>query len=59
MLQAFYHIIIELPRFEYEIYYARNDYPDGIIYMSAQMKTKLIHYGDIMYLDSQKKSFNK
>ena len=49
----------ELPGFDYEIHYAEDGHPDGIMYMTAQMKNNLIRYGHIMYLDSQKRAFNK
>ena len=49
----------ELPGFDYEIHYAQDGYPDGIMFMTAQMKNNLMRYGDIMFLDSQNNSFNK
>ena len=49
----------ELPNFDYEIHYGHDNKPDGIMYMTSQMKNNLIRFGDIFFLDAQKRAFNQ
>ena len=45
--------------FCYCIWFDSNDKPIGICWMSSNMKKRLLRYGDIIFLDAQKRQYNK
>ena len=45
--------------FEYRVHYNKNGLPDGIVWMTLHMRNMLLQYGDILFLDSQNRQFNK
>ena len=49
----------ELPGFDYQIHYAKDGKPDGLMYMTLEMKWNLLRYGDILFIDAQMRAFNK
>ena len=49
----------ELPGFDYQIHYAKDGKPDGLMHMTLEMKHNLLRYGDVMFLDAQMRAFNK
>ena len=50
---------VEQHNFDFKIHYGVDGRPDAILYMTAQMKLNLIRYGYVLYLDAQKRPFNK
>ena len=44
--------------FDYRIHFNEEHVPDGIVWTTKQMKENLIRYGDILFLDSQKRQYN-
>ena len=49
---------IELPGTSYRIKLDCNNIPEAILWMTPQMKLKLIRFGDILFLDAQKRPYN-
>ena len=47
-----------LPGFDYQIHYGLDGLPDCIVYITSEMRSNLLRYGDIFFLDAQKRAFN-
>ena len=47
-----------LPDFDYQIHYGLDGLPDCIMYITSEMRSNLLRYGDIFFLDAQKRAFN-
>ena len=47
-----------LPGFDYQIHYGLDGLPDCIMYITSEMRSNLLRYGDIFFLDAQKRAFN-
>ncbi len=47
------------PGFDYRVHYDVEGCPDGIVWMTPDMKMNLLQYGKIIFLDAQKRQFNK
>ena len=45
--------------FDFRIHFDEDETPDGLVWMSFTMKKRLLQYGDILYLDAQKRQYNK
>ena len=45
--------------FDFRIHLDNDDTPDGIVWMTLTMKRMLLQYGDILFLDAQKRQYNK
>ena len=50
---------LAVPGFDYRVHYDRDGCPDGIVWMTPYMKMNLLQYGKILFLDAQKRQFNK
>jgi hypothetical protein len=50
---------LAVPGFDYRVHYDRDGCPDGIVWMTPDMKMNLLQYGKILFLDAQKRQFNK
>ena len=48
-----------VPGFDYRVHYDVEGCPDGIVWMTPDMKMNLLQYGKILFLDAQKRQFNK
>jgi hypothetical protein len=49
----------EVPGFGYRVKYDLKGRPEAICWMLPHMRTNLLRYGDVRFLDSMKKEFNK
>jgi hypothetical protein len=47
-----------VPGFDYQVHYDIDGCPDGIVWMTPDMKMTLLQYGKIIFLDAQKGQFN-
>jgi hypothetical protein len=47
-----------VPGFDYRIHKDPDGCPDGIVWMTPNMKLNLLQYGKILFLDAQKRQFN-
>ena len=45
--------------FDFRIHLDEEDTPDGLVWMTVNMKRMLLQYGDILFLDTQKRQYNK
>ncbi len=45
--------------FGYRIIYSAQGVPTALLYMTARMRYCLLRYGNIMFLDGQKRRYNK
>ena len=45
--------------FDYRVLYSTGGIPTAILYMTSRMRYNLLRYGNIMFLDGQKRRFNK
>ena len=45
--------------FDFRMHLDEEDTPDGLVWMTVNMKRMLLQYGDILFLDAQKRQFNK
>ena len=45
--------------FDYRIIYSAQGVPTALLYMTARMRYCLLRYGNIMFLDGQKRRYNK
>ena len=50
---------LQMTGFDFKIHYNKDDLPDAIVYMTHGMRRNLIRFGDVLFLDSQKRQFNK
>jgi len=48
-----------IPGFDYRILKARAGNPTALLYMTSRMRYNLIRYGNIMFIDGQKRQLNK
>ena len=44
--------------FDYRIQYSANGRPTGLLYMTSRMRYNLLRYGNIIFLDGQKRRYN-
>jgi hypothetical protein len=49
---------IELPGFQYRIRYDERGCPLGVLWMTAEMRRNAVLYGDVLFLDAQKRQMN-
>ena len=49
---------VRVPGFDYRVHYDPEGCPDGIVWMTPDMKLNLLQYGRILFLDAQKRQFN-
>lgn len=47
------------PGFDYRIKYDNNNQPEGLCWMSPEMRSDLLRYGNVIFLDAQKKQYNE
>ena len=45
--------------FDFRIHFDEDDTPDGIVWMTVHMKKSLLQFGDILFLDAQKRQYNR
>ena len=45
--------------FDYRVHYSHDSLPDDITQMTFATKNNMLQYGDILFLDVQKRPFNK
>ena len=45
--------------FDYRIHFNEEHVPDGIVWVTKEMKANLLRFGDVMFLDAQKRQYNK
>ena len=45
--------------FDYRVLYSEHGAPTALLYMTARMRYCLLRYGSIMFLDGQKRRYNK
>ena len=45
--------------FDFRILKSRNGRPTALLYMTARMRYNLIRFGDIIFIDGQKRKYNK
>lgn len=50
---------LQMTGFDFKIHYNKDDLPDAIVYMTHGMRRNLIRFGDVLFLDYQKRQFNK
>ena len=48
-----------IPGFDYRILKGKAGNPTALLYMTSRMRYNLIRYGNIMFLDGQKRKYNK
>ena len=41
--------------FDFRMHFDEEDAPDGIVWMTLTMRRTLLQYGDILFLDAQKR----
>ena len=49
----------EVPGFDYRLSYGVDGKPTAVMYMTPRMRYNLVRYGNIMFLDSQKRQYNR
>ena len=49
---------VTMDGFDYRVLYNKKGVPIAIMYMTPGMRYNLLRYGDIMFLDSQKRQYN-
>ena len=45
--------------FDYRVLYSAQGVPTALLYMTARMRYSLLRYGNIIFLDGQKRRYNK
>ena len=45
--------------FDFRMHFVEEDAPDAIVWMTLTMRRTLLQYGDILFLDAQKRQYNK
>ena len=48
-----------IPGFDYRVLYSKVGIPTALLYMTSRMRYNLLRYGNILFLDGQKRRFNK
>jgi hypothetical protein len=48
-----------VPGFDYRVHYDTDGCPNGIVWMTPDMKMNLLQYGKVIFLDAQKRQYNK
>ena len=52
-------IKLKMYGFDFKIHYNNDRLPDAIVFMIHGMRQNLVRYGNVLFLDSQKRQFNK
>ena len=50
---------VTLPGFDYRMNRTVDGYPEGIVWMTPEMKKNIIRYGQVLFLDGQKRQYNR
>ena len=45
--------------FDFRIHFNDDHVPDGIVWITKAMRRSLVQYGDVIFLDTQKRQYNK
>jgi hypothetical protein len=48
-----------LPGFDYRMKRSIDGYPEGLVWMTPEMKKNIIRYGKVLFLDGQKRQYNR
>ena len=49
----------KIPLFDYRIWFDDDNKPIGVAWMTPEMRNRLLRYGDVLFLDAQKRQYNK
>jgi hypothetical protein len=50
---------LSLPGFDYRIRLSIDGLPEGLVWMTPEMKKNIMRYGKVLFLDGQKRQYNK
>jgi hypothetical protein len=50
---------VTLPGFDYRMKRTIDGYPEGIVWMTPEMKKNICRYGQVLFLDGQKRQYNR
>ena len=50
---------VRIPGFDFRIHLDKDGCPDAVVWMTPDMRMNLLQYGNILFLDAQKRQFNR